>query len=114
MTKRRRTEHYTVNTRVKEIPGEFLVDNGILYCNFCDHSIDWMRKSTVDDHLNIITHKNKKRLFENKKHWQQQTIDTTLSSSESKKAIIHDLIEAFTITDIPLEKVNFLLVFFKT
>src|SRR5947207_14381910 len=100
MSKRRgpRTK-VTINTRVKENPGEFRVDNGILFCNFCDHSIDWVRKSTVDDHLNSITHKNKKRLFENKKHRRQQTIDTTLSSSESKKPIIHDLIEAFTITE---------------
>jgi len=42
---------------VEENLGEFRVDNGILFCNFCDHSIDWIRKLTVDDHLNSITKK---------------------------------------------------------
>ncbi|CAG8795391.1 7471_t:CDS:1, partial [Gigaspora rosea] len=41
----------TAQTRVDKNPGEFRVVNDILFCNFCDHSIDWARKSTVDDHL---------------------------------------------------------------
>ena len=28
-----------VNTRVKENLGEFCVDNGILFCNFCDYPL---------------------------------------------------------------------------
>ncbi|CAG8717106.1 8278_t:CDS:1, partial [Racocetra fulgida] len=40
------------HTRVEENPGEFRVNDEILFCNFCDHSIDWVRKLTVDDHLN--------------------------------------------------------------
>jgi hypothetical protein len=69
MTKRRRIRiKVTINTRVEENPGEFRVDNGILFCNFCDHSIDWVQKSTVDDHLNSIMHKNNKQFLENKKH----------------------------------------------
>jgi len=57
-----------INTRVKKNSGKFHVDNGILFCNFCDHSVDWIQKSTVDDHLNSITHKNKKNLYENRQH----------------------------------------------
>jgi hypothetical protein len=69
MTKRRRIRiKVTINTRVEENPGEFRVDNGILFCNFCDHSIDWVRKLTVDDYLNNIMHKNNKQFLENKKH----------------------------------------------
>nr|CAG8638098.1 13704_t:CDS:2 [Entrophospora candida] len=60
--RRGRRTTITINTRVKENPGEFRIDNGILFCNFCDHSVDWIRKSTVDDHLNSKTHKAKKNL----------------------------------------------------
>ena len=113
--KRRRGIKTTVTayTRVEENPGDFRVDNGILFCNFCDHSVEWTRKSTVDDHLKSITHTNKKSLHENKQRRLQQTLTSSFSSFESKKIIIHDLVEAFAIADIPLEKVNSLLGFFK-
>jgi len=114
MTKKRKHNQITVQTRVEQNPEEFRVDNDILFCNFCDHSVDWTRKSTVDDHLKSLTHKNKKAAYENKKcQMHQQTIKTSLTSFESRKLIIHDLIEAFAAADIPLEKVNSLLPFFK-
>ncbi|CAG8676516.1 8325_t:CDS:2, partial [Racocetra fulgida] len=56
----------TVYTRVKENPGEFQVEDGVLFCNFCDHSIDWKQKSTVDDHLKSKAHISKKAFYENK------------------------------------------------
>src|SRR5437764_15477096 len=107
MTRKRGT--ITIDTRVRENPGEFRVDNGILFCNSCDHSVDWKRKSTIDDHLNSKTHKTKKNFYENKQRQLQQTLVSSISSSESKRAIIHDLIEAFAIADIPLEKVDSLI-----
>ena len=61
----------------------------------------------------IVFHKNKKDLYENKQRQHQQTFVTSFFSSESKKIIIHDLIETFIAADIPLEKVNSLLNFFK-
>ncbi|CAJ0832485.1 6218_t:CDS:1, partial [Entrophospora sp. SA101] len=39
----------------------------------------------VDDHFNTKTHKAEKNLYENKQRQLQQTLDTSLSSSESKK-----------------------------
>ena len=76
---------------------------------YCDHSVDWKRKSTIDDHLNSKTHKTKKNFYENKQRQLQQTLVSSISSSESKRTIIHDLIEAFAITDIPLENVDSLI-----
>ncbi|CAG8659079.1 24032_t:CDS:2, partial [Gigaspora rosea] len=73
----------SVHTRVEENPGEFRVDNDVLFCNFCDHSIDWKQKSTVIDHLNSKGHKSNKDAGKNKLH--QQTIAASLSFSESKK-----------------------------
>ncbi|PKK76952.1 hypothetical protein RhiirC2_771892 [Rhizophagus irregularis] len=44
---------------------------------------------------------------------QQLTLASTQVVADLKKQVIKDLIEAFTIADIPLEKVNSLLPFFK-
>jgi hypothetical protein len=77
MTKRRRTgTKVTVNTSVKETLVNFVLIMEFYFVIIAIIPLT-VRKSTVDDHLNSITHKNKK----------QQTIDTTLSSSESKKKL---------------------------
>src|SRR5690348_1293210 len=55
---------------------------------------------------------NKKILNQMKKK-NQQTLERNLQASESKKIVIEDLIEAFANADIPLEKINLLLPFFK-
>jgi hypothetical protein len=108
--KKSKISKVTVHTRVEENPGEFRVDNEILFCNACDRSIDWTRKSTVDDHLNSYIHKSNKALQKNK---HQQTIIASFSSSESKKNFLNDLIESFVAADIPIEKINNLHLFFK-
>ncbi|CAG8768253.1 652_t:CDS:1, partial [Gigaspora rosea] len=63
-----------VYTRVQDNPDDFRVDDGILFCNFCDHSIDWTQKSTVDDHLNSKVHKANKTSHKNKQHHQQTIV----------------------------------------
>jgi hypothetical protein len=81
MRRRGTSKTVTINTRVE---GEFRIDNGILFCNFCDHSIDWKRKSTVDDHLNSKMHKTKKNLYGNKQRQLQQTLVTSLLLNQKK------------------------------
>jgi len=104
----------TVFTRQKEYPNEFRVDNGVLFCIFCDHSIEWNRKSTIDNHRNSKAHLTNKRLYENNHRTNhQQTLHSSISASNIKKIIIEDLIEAFASADIPLEKVDSLLPFLK-
>ncbi|CAG8660696.1 14465_t:CDS:2, partial [Rhizophagus irregularis] len=56
---------------------------------------------------------NVKKYEENQNKTQQLTLNSTQITSNSKKQLIEDLIEAFAIADIPLEKVNSLLPFFK-
>lgn len=113
----RKNKEISVYTRLIEHPNVFRVDNGILFCNFCDHSIEWSRKSTVDNHCKSEAHKKNQRVHEsnNNQHnnYQQQTLLSAISSNESRKVVIEDLIEAFASADIPLEKVNKLLPFFK-
>src|SRR2546421_10118510 len=111
-----KNQKVTIFTRQKEYPSEFHyfhIDNGILFCNFCDHSIEWNRKSTIDNHRSSKVHLTNKKLYENKLRTNhQQTLQSSISANEMKKVVIEDLIEAFASTDIPLEKVNSLLPFF--
>ncbi|PKB93722.1 hypothetical protein RhiirA5_440505, partial [Rhizophagus irregularis] len=40
----------TIYTRIKEHPDVFRVENSLLFCNYCDLSVEWRHKSTVDSH----------------------------------------------------------------
>ena len=67
-------------------------------------------KSTVDGHCLSKSHIKKKQTYENNARRQGQV---TISAFESKKEVIEDLIEAFSLANIPLEKINNLVPFFK-
>ena len=74
------------------------------------------KKSTVNDHVRSSVHCAKKVAYENQQKngemRQQRTIASTISIANSKKELIEDLIMAFFIADILLEKVNSLFSFF--
>ncbi|RIB13375.1 hypothetical protein C2G38_2198023 [Gigaspora rosea] len=77
-------------------------DNGLLFCNYCDLSVEWKHKSTVDAHCTSKKHLAQQKLYESKeKNKNQQTLQASLTGAESKKKVIFDLIEAFTSADIP-------------
>src|SRR5436190_14716659 len=99
---------------MNEHPGIFREDRGVMFCNFCNLSIEWKSKSTVNSHCLSKGHIKKKQIYEiNEQKRKQVTINTTKVASESKKEVIDALIEAFSLANIPLEKVNYLLPFFK-
>ena len=103
----------TIHTRVAENPGHFRVDDGLLFCIYCNHAINWERKSSVNDHVRGLVHCAKKRAYErSNEKTQQRTLSSVISASESKNELIEDLISAFACADIPLEKVNSLIPFF--
>lgn len=100
---------------MNEHPGVFREDGEIMFCNFCDLSIEWKSKSTVDGHCLSKGHIKKKQVYESNEQTKKQlTISTVNAAFESKKEVIKDLIEAFSHANIPLEKVNHLLPFFKS
>ncbi|CAG8773412.1 24935_t:CDS:2, partial [Gigaspora rosea] len=77
----------TISTRLQEHPNTFHINNNILICEYCNEPVEWKSKSTVDSHF--------------------------LSAADIKSEVIEDLIEIFAIADIPLEKVDHLIPFFK-
>ena len=112
MSKKRKS--VSVYTRSKEYEDTFRVDDNILFCNYCNISVEWKYKSVVDGHCSSQKHTlNVKKYEENQNKTQQLTLNSTQIASNSKKQLIEDLIEAFATADIPLEKVNSLLPFFK-
>jgi hypothetical protein len=76
--------------------------------------VEWKHKSVVENHCKSQKHiSNVRNQEEGQNRTQQLTFSSTQAVSETKKLLIEDLIEAFAAADIPLEKVNCLLPFFK-
>src|ERR1044071_8196532 len=112
MSKKRKT--VSVHTRCKEYENVFHVDDNILFCNYYNVSVERKHKSVIDSHCNSKKHmSNAKKQEETLNKTQQLTLSSTQTAANSKKQLIDDLIEAFAVADIPLEKVNSLLPFFK-
>jgi len=110
----RKKKTVSIYTRCKEYEEVFRVDSNILFCNYCNVSVEWKYKSVVDNHCKSQKHiSNVKNYEENQNKTQQLTLFSTQTAAESKKQLVEDLIEAFVTADIPLEKVNSLLPFFK-
>lgn len=59
-----RKKKVSINSRINEHPGVFRENGGILFCNFCDLSVEWKSKSTVDGHCLSKGHNKKKHLYE--------------------------------------------------
>ena len=59
-----RKKKVSINSRINEHPGIFRVNGGILFCNFCDFSVEWKSKSTVDAHCLSKGHNKKQHLYE--------------------------------------------------
>ncbi|RHZ85239.1 hypothetical protein Glove_69g56 [Diversispora epigaea] len=111
---RTRRKKISISTRMNEHPNVFREDGGIMFCNYCDLSVEWKTKSTVDGHCLSKAHINKKEIYErNEQAKKQTTIFTINTASKSKKEVIEDLIEVFSFANIPLEKIKHLLPFFK-
>ncbi|KAF0510690.1 transcription factor e2f6 [Gigaspora margarita] len=110
----KKSQKVTVFTQQQECSNEFRIDNSLLFCIYCDYSVEWSRKLIVDNHCNSKVHLANKKLYENKNRtMHQQILQSTISANEMKKAVIEDLIEAFANANISLEKINNLLPFFK-
>ncbi len=65
-----------MNTHMNEHPGVFREDGGVMFCNFCDLSIEWKSKSTVDSHCLSKGHIKKSKFMKltNKKKSKLQLI----------------------------------------
>src|SRR6266545_4790278 len=84
----------------------FILQDKVLWCQFCNIKVDHEKKSILDKHLFTSRHKNNKN--KNNSNLQiQRTIPSIVGSSLNEKEKINiEVIEAFTFADIPLEKIE--------
>ncbi|GBC24006.2 CGG triplet repeat-binding protein 1 [Rhizophagus irregularis DAOM 181602=DAOM 197198] len=76
---------------MNEHPGVFREDGEIMFCNFCDLSIEWKSKSTVDGHCLSKGHIKKKQVYESNEQTKKQlTISTVNAAFESKKEYLKE------------------------
>ncbi|RHZ86999.1 hypothetical protein Glove_41g191 [Diversispora epigaea] len=113
-SKKRKFKVVSVHSRCKEYVNIFRVDDNILFCNYCNISVEWRQKSVVDNHCKSQKHISNVNIHNNKERNNVQlTLSATQDAADLKKQVIEELLEAFVVADIPLEKINRLLPFFK-
>ncbi|CAG8606666.1 19653_t:CDS:2, partial [Racocetra fulgida] len=78
----------SIATRMSKHPDVFREDKGVMFCNYCDLSVEWKAKSTVDGHCSSKGHLKNKQMYENKEKSKKQVTLATTITSESKKELI--------------------------
>jgi len=85
----------------------YIIQDNILWCRFCNVKVDHEMKSVVDKHLQTQKHENNKNNIRNSNRIIQKTIPSLVGNTLNEKEIINiEVVEAFTFADIPLEKIE--------
>jgi hypothetical protein len=88
----KKTKSVSVYTRCNEYKEIFRVDNNVLFCNYCNVSVEWKYKSVVDNHCKSQKHiSNVRNHEENQNRTQQLTLFSTQTAAESKKNLLKTL-----------------------
>ena len=99
----------TAEERVKQFPEDLYSDDGVLFCKFCDHSIDYVRIDTIKDHMKSKKHtqrKDQKEAGSSATTHQQVTLTSMARSRDLREEFVIDFLKMATMADIPLEKVE--------
>ena len=106
--------------RAKQFSGDLYEDGNILFCKFCEHSIDFKRVDTVIDHLGSKKHvKNKSAKIaksdgdDQPPAKRQVTLFSAFQSKDLREEFILDFVRLCTMADIPLEKAEKMLPFMR-
>ena len=86
----------TAEERAKQFKTELYADGGVLFCRYCDHSIDLTRIDTVKDHLKSKKHSARKQAKQSKSSStsvgastsRQATLGTVLTSKELRREFV--------------------------
>ena len=97
------TRKITVSCCVKEYPTIFYEDDSPLFCKFCCHSVN-LKSSTIKDHLQSKSHKNKRDVQERSAPVLRQVTLPTVQKSRSK--FVTEFVKMCLASNIPLEKVD--------
>ena len=103
----------TAEEREKQFKTDFYADGGVLFCPFCEHSVNFTCVDTVKDHLKINKHAAKKESRKAKSSSSEalstsrlMTLGTVVKSRELRAEFVLDYVKMCTVTDIPLKKTD--------
>ena len=103
----------TAAERAKQFKTDFYADGGVLFCRFCEHSVDFTRVDTVKDHLKSKKHAAKKEVLKAKNSSsnapstsRQMTLGTVVKSRDLRAEFVLYYVKMCTVADIPLEKTD--------
>ena len=106
MAKRSTLVSLTAEERIKQYPVDFYADGGVLFCRFCEHSIDFTHLDTVKNHIkSFIKRSSRKREWkEGASSSKQLALSICIKSEDLRERFVLDYIKMCTVADIPLEK----------
>lgn len=97
----------TAAERAKQFSDDFYDDSHVLFCKYCNHSVDFVRIDTVKDHTKSKKHATNKTAAASKIRCSKQvTLDSFSKSKDLRDDFILDFVQMCTLADIPLEKAD--------
>lgn len=94
----------TAEESARQFPVDFYEDGGVLFCRFCEHSVDFIRVDTIKDHIKSKKHCARKNDREGASTSKQITLTTCVKSRDLREGFVLDYLKMCTLAVIPLEK----------
>ena len=101
--------------RAKQFQDELYAESGVLFCKYCEHSVDFVRVDTIKDHLKSKKHRLRKgsKLGKAESSTQdrpstsrQVTLSSVVKSKDLREEFVLDYVCLCTRADIPLHKTD--------
>ena len=96
----------TAEEQVKQFPEDLYSDDGILFCKFCDHSVDYVGIDTIKDHMKSKKHTQRKDQKEAGSSATTHQQVTLTRSRDLREEFVIDFLKMATMADIPVDKVE--------
>lgn len=103
-SKKLRNTQLTAKLRAEQYPNDYYASGQQLFCKFCQHTIDWSRKDTCNDHLKSKVHQKNKTKSSGRAL--QVSLDVASKSQDCRREFVEDFVAMCTEADIPLEKMR--------
>ena len=99
--------------RAKEFKEDTYENEGVLFCKFCQHSIEHVRVHTINMHVKLAKHEEKKKKSNEKIKKDNAILQTSIEGATSKtetssnirSEFNKDLLQTLVVSNIPTEKV---------
>jgi len=89
----------TAEERAKQYSIDFYTDDAVLFCRFCEHSVDFTRLDTVKDHIKSKRHSSRKSEWKEgaSSSSKQTTLRTCIKSKDLREEFALDYLKMCTI-----------------